>query len=121
MVWTKRYATICIFFGIAAPLTNSTVWGQDQPESGFHFSLDGKFRYGNITGFVQVPRGGGVGTTSNERPKFDELGINQAAIGDPSLTLGWNDHNIYAGASIVRLSGADTLMTCFFTNETESR
>src|SRR5690349_7998176 len=33
----------------------------------------------------------------------------QAAIGDPSLTLGWNDHNIYAGASIVSLSASDTL------------
>lgn len=83
--------------------------GQDQGERGFHVSLDGEFRYGNITGFVQVPEGGSPGSTSNQRPKFDELGINHAAIGDPSLTLGWNDHDIYAGARIVRLSGSNTL------------
>jgi len=118
MVWTNRYAAICIFLGIVASLTNSVAWGQDQGEMGFHLSFDGEFRYGNITGFVQVPRGGGVGTTSNERPKFDELGINQAAIGDPSLTLGWNDHNIYAGASIVRLSGSDTLSSTLISNGT---
>jgi len=85
---------------------------------GFPLSLDGQFRYGNITGFVQVPRGGGAGTTSNERPKFNELGINHAAIGDPSLTLGWNDHNIYGGARIVRLSGSDRLSTALISNGT---
>ena len=86
MFWTKCYFGVLI--GTVACLTNSIAWGQKQGETGFHFSLDGQFRYGNITGFVQVPRGGGVATTSNERPKFDELGINQAAIGDPSLTVG---------------------------------
>jgi hypothetical protein len=35
MVWTNRYAAICIFLGIVASLTNSVAWGQDQPESGF--------------------------------------------------------------------------------------
>ena len=116
MFWRKF--RICGFVGIVASLTFSLAWGQDQREMGFHFSVDGQFRYGNITGFVQVPRGGGAGTTSNERPKFDELGTNQAAIGDPSLTLGWNDHNIYAGASIVRLSGSDTLSSTLISNGT---
>ena len=82
------------FVGIIA-FGCSQVWAQDQGETGFHASLDGEFRYGNIEGFVQIPRGGGAGTTSSERPKFDEIGINQAAIGAPSLTLGWNNHNIY--------------------------
>ena len=88
MFWTRWYIGICVCVGIAASFICSPAWGQDQPATGFHFSLDGQFRYGNISGFVQVPRGGGAGTTSNERPKFDELGINQAAIGVPSATLG---------------------------------
>jgi len=96
----------------------SQVWGQDQAETGFHASLDGEFRYGNITGFLQIPRGGAVGSTSNERPKFDEIGINQAPIGAPSLTLGWNAHNIYGLARIISLSGSDTLSQTLISNGT---
>ena len=118
MLYTKRHVGICVLVGITTSLTYSRAWEQDQREMGFHFSLDGQFRYGNISGFVQIPRGGGVGTTSNERPKFDELGINQAAIGDPSVTVGWNDHNLYGGASIIRLSGSNTLSTTLISNGT---
>jgi hypothetical protein len=118
MFWTRWYIGICVCVGIAASFICSPAWGQDQPATGFHFSLDGQFRYGNISGFVQVPRGGGAGTTSNERPKFDELGINQAAIGVPSLTLGWNNHNLYGGASIIRLSGSNTLSNTLISNGT---
>lgn len=96
----------------------SQVWAQDQAEIGFHASLGGEFRYGNIEGFVQIPRGGGAGTTSSERPKFDEMGINQAAIGAPSLTLGWNNHNIYGLARIIRLSGSDVIGTTLISNGT---
>ena len=117
MFWRKWYVGICVF-GITAALLCSPARGQDQQELGFHFSLDGQFRYGNISGFVQIPRGGGAGTTSNERPKFDELGINQAAIGAPSLTLGWNNHNLYGGASIIRLSGSNTLSNTLISNGT---
>jgi len=69
MFWTKRYLAICVLIGIVDSLTFSPAWGQDQREIDFHFSLDGQFRYGNISGLVQVPRGGGPGTRSNERPK----------------------------------------------------
>ena len=96
----------------------SQVWAQDRGETGFHTSLDGEFRYGNIRGFVQIPRGGGVDSTSSERPKFDEMGINHAAIGAPALTLGWNDHNIYALARIIRLSGSDLLSETLISNGT---
>ena len=117
MFWTKWHIGTCVF-GIIAFFLCSLAWAQDQGEMGFHFSVDGQFRYGNISGFVQIPRGGGVGTTSNERPKFDELGINQAAIGVPSLTLGWNNHNLYGGASIIRLSGSNTLSNTLISNGT---
>jgi hypothetical protein len=118
MFCTKCFIGFCGFVGIVGFLISSLAWGQDQGELGFHFSFDGQFRYGNISGFVQVPRGGGAGTTSNERPKFDELGINHAAIGDPSVTVGWNDHNLYGGASIIRLSGSNTLSTALISNGT---
>jgi hypothetical protein len=86
----------------------SQTWVRQEPDTGFHASLDGSFRYGNINGFLQIPKGGGPGTTSNERPKFHEIGINQAPIGDASLGLEWDNHAIYAGARFVRLSGKNT-------------
>ena len=62
--------------------------------------------------------GGSAGSTSNERPKFNEIGINQAAIGAPSLTVGWNNHNIYGVARIIRLSGSDVLSATLISNGT---
>jgi len=111
-VW---YLGVSLFVGIVAS-SSRQVWGQDQGETGFHVSLDGEFQYGNITGFVQIPKGGSPGSTSSDRPKFNELGIDHAAIGDPSLTLEWNDHDIYAGAHIVRLSGSHTLSATLISN-----
>jgi hypothetical protein len=105
------------FVGIIA-FGCSQVWAQDPGETGFHASVNGGFRYGNIQGFVQIPRGGGAGSTSSERPKFDEIGINQAAIGAPSLTLAWNNHNIYGVARIIRLSGSDVLSETLISNGT---
>jgi hypothetical protein len=96
----------------------SPIWAQDSPETGFHASLDGEFRYGNIEGFVQIPRGGGAGTTSSERPKFSEIGINHAAIGVPSIAVGWNNHNVYGLANIIRLSGSDVLNETLISNGT---
>src|SRR5215813_13257430 len=61
----------------------SPIWAQDSPETGFHASLDGEFRYGNIEGFVQIPRGGGAGTTSSQRPTFSEIGIKSCGYRRP--------------------------------------
>lgn len=105
------------FVGIIA-FGCSQVWGQAQEATGFHASLDGEFRYGNIKGFVQIPRGGGAGTTSGERPTFAEIGINHAAIGAPAVALGWNNHNIYGVARIIRLSGSDVLSETLVSNGT---
>jgi hypothetical protein len=117
-VTSKMWLLATSFFVGIIPFGYSRIWAQDSPETGFHASVDGQFRYGNIEGFVQIPRGGGAGSTSNERPKFDEMGINQAAIGAPSLTLGWNNHNIYGVARIIRLSGSDDLDTTLISNGT---
>jgi hypothetical protein len=87
-----------------------------QEETGFHASFDGSFRYGNISGFLQIPKGGGPGTTSNERPTFHEIGINQAPVGSTALTLEWGNHEIYTGANFIRLSGKDTLASTLISN-----
>jgi len=93
------------FVGIIA-CGYSQVWAQDPGETGFHASLDGEFRYGNIQGFIQIPRGGGVGTTSNERLKFDELVINSSSICAMSFTLCLKYFIIYGVCRVIRFIGS---------------
>ena len=107
----------CLSLGLILSACSQS-WVRQEPETGFHASLDGSFRYGNINGFLQIPSGGGSGTTSNERPKFHEIGINQAPIGDVSLGLEWDNNAIYAGARLVRLSGKNTLSSTLISNGT---
>src|SRR5215470_1830573 len=103
MRWKVLLSGACVFVGVTVSAC-SQKWVR-QEETGFHASMDGEFRYGNISGFLQIPKGGGVGSTSNDRPKFSEIGIHQAPIGDAGLTLGWNNNELYAGARFIRLSG----------------
>jgi hypothetical protein len=112
-VW---FAGTCLFISLTVSACSQS-WVR-QEETGFHASLDGSFRYGNISGFLQIPKGGGVGSTSNDRPKFNEIGINQAPIGDAALTLAWDNNELYAGARFVRLSGNDTLSSTLISNGT---
>src|SRR2546430_15731666 len=84
---------ICLLVSVFL-LSCSQSWVRQAPEKGFHGSVDGSFRYGNIHGLLQLPSGGGTGTTSNARPELHELGINHAPIDDPSATLEWGDNQI---------------------------
>jgi hypothetical protein len=106
----------CLLVGIAVSACSQN-WVR-QEETGFHGSIDGSFRYGNISGFLQIPKGGGVGSTSNDRPRFSEIGINQAPIGDAGLTLDWNNQELYGVARFVRLSGNDVLTSTLISNGT---
>jgi hypothetical protein len=62
-----------------------------------------------VHGFAQTPSGGNPGTTSPRRPKFREIGIDNAQIVDASVTFGFQNHEIYVGGQFVGLSGDDTL------------
>jgi len=46
--------------------------------------------YGKIDGFVQIPKGGQYGTTTVERPTFDELGINKIGFSSLKLQAEWD-------------------------------
>jgi hypothetical protein len=72
-------------------------------------SPEASFLYGDVDGFVQIPRGGQPGTTSSKRPTFDELGIGGVPMADVSVAGGVAGHQIYVGARIVEASGDATL------------
>jgi hypothetical protein len=78
----------------------------------FTLSVAGTFLYGSASGYVQTPSGGEPGTTSKERPKFSEIGIDNASIGDGQLTATFGEqqrNEVYVGGQFIRLSGSDTL------------
>ncbi|AYZ73147.1 hypothetical protein EGX98_03240 [Fusobacterium necrophorum] len=45
---------------------------------------------GKMDGFVQIPKGGQYGTTSKERPTFEELGVNYVYYPEITFTTKWD-------------------------------
>jgi hypothetical protein len=56
-----------------------------------------------------VPSGGNKGTTSHNRPKLSEVGIDDGSIYDAEGKYRWGPHEISVGGQWVGLSGDDTL------------
>jgi hypothetical protein len=65
--------------------------------------------YGPISGYLQTPSGGTPGTTSDKRPTFEELGMDNVGIIDAAVAAGKGAHDLYVGARIVRLQSDTTL------------
>jgi hypothetical protein len=78
-------------------------------DADWRFSLDVSYLYGHVSGYVQTPSGGEPGTTSSKRPRFSELGIDNASMADVAATGAWHNEELYLGAQIIRLSGDATL------------
>ncbi|HEX8915972.1 MAG TPA: hypothetical protein VF796_26730 [Humisphaera sp.] len=77
---------------------------------GVHVSAEGSYLYGSVRGSLQTPSGGRTGTTSPGRPSLEEIGIDDASIGDVALTLSIpGGHRFYAGGQFIGLSGGATL------------
>src|SRR5438874_669898 len=76
---------------------------QAQRDDDFHLSFQGSYLYGPADGFIQTPSGGRPGTTSRQRPRFGEMGINDASIGDVQLNLDWRRERVFFGGQFIRL------------------
>ena len=84
-------------------------WTHLETEKGFHLAFDASGSYGPISGYTQAPLGGAPSSTSDKRPKFDELGINTMTMVNLSLSGGMDSHYVYGAAHLVDLSGENTL------------
>ncbi len=83
---------------------------QDQrDEHDLRVTLDLRYMYGETDGFVQTPRGGEEGTTSNNRPSLSEMGIDDVHAFDASLEFQLDQHIFIAGGEFIRMNGSDTL------------
>src|SRR6266571_3550066 len=65
--------------------------------SKLHFSLEGMWLYGPVSGYMQTPSGGKTGTTSSKRPTLKELGIDNASVFDAELTGEIGNQGFYLG------------------------
>jgi hypothetical protein len=104
--WVWRGAA-CILAGMAG--IGCGTWKRQSPEPMLQASVAGGARFGPIDGFAQVPAGGAPGTTSGNRPTFDELGIDTVAAADTSVALRWGAHGLFGGAVLTELSGSSVL------------
>ena len=71
----------------------------------FHLTIEGLWLYGPVSGHVQTPRGGQIGTTGKDRPTFGEIGINSASVFDFEAMPALGDHGMYIGGQWIRLEG----------------
>jgi hypothetical protein len=78
-------------------------------DNDWRLAVETRYFYAPIDGFLQTPSGGQPGTSSRGRPTFDELGVEHASLFDAELTLGWRQHEVYAGAQLVRVAEDATL------------
>lgn len=83
-------------------------------------SLYGVFNFANTDGFVQIPKGGSLITSSNERPTLDELGINHFpannAFFDIGLKFDWCRFGLYADYQHNHPNGTSTLTNDLLTH-----
>lgn len=76
----------------------------------FHVWAGATAGWGPISGYLQTPAGGKVGTTSSRRPTLDELGIDDAVAKGPfTISARWGNHEVYGGVDLLDLSGRATL------------
>jgi hypothetical protein len=101
-------AIASLMIGVVVASAQSSVAGWEEG-SPFKLQLTGSYLYGPVDGFIQTPSGGEAGTTSRQRPRFREMGINTANIGDVELDLDWRNDRFFAGGQFIDLSGSHTL------------
>lgn len=84
-------------------------WTHLEEERGFHLIFDASGSYGPASGYTQTPLGGAPSSSSNKRPKFDELGINTTTMVNLSLSASMDSHYVFGSAHLMDLNGDSTL------------
>lgn len=65
--------------------------------------------YGSINGFIQIPKGGQFGSTTDRKPEFNELGIDNINYPNLEVNLKWDNLFIYSGVNYNTFKGRSTL------------
>lgn len=98
----KIHSKILIYLLLAIP-TLAWAW---TPES---LIISGTWLYGPMNGFVQIPDGGRVGTSSPRRPTLSDLGIDHSNNYDFAINVNWHNFSLYGGYQYLRPNASTTL------------
>lgn len=85
---------------------STAVFGFTAPNS---YSVRGYYNFGEIDGFVQIPRGGQFNTTSDRRPTFKELGIEDIQYPELSFQANWDKFSLYGEVEYLKFDGKANL------------
>lgn len=89
------------------------------PEAPKSYSVKYFHNFASMDGFVQIPKGGQFGTTSERRPEFDELGIKNISYPEVTLSANWDKFNMYYSLSYKTFKGGATLKKDLITHDTQ--
>lgn len=99
-------------------LMSATVYSFDlTPKFPNSYSLKYFHNFGTIDGFVQIPKGGKAGTSTDRRPEFNELGIKNISYPELSLTAKWDKFNMYFATKYKTFKGSATLKSDLITHD----
>src|SRR5215470_3568326 len=105
-----KLGCVAIGVGLAIAPLGAAEPGVEEPKPWpVAFSLQGSYNFGDVDGFMQTPSGGKPGTSSPERPTFDELNINDVSFYEGRLDVRWRHLDFFGGYQYIRLDGDGTL------------
>lgn len=91
-----------LLLSVLALSSSALAFNLETPKS---YSVKYTHNFARLDGFVQIPKGGQFGTTSEKRPEFNELGI--GSISYPELFLGakWDKFSVYSEIKYLTFKG----------------
>lgn len=97
-----------IFIPVVTLVLTSTTYAMEisAPKS---YELKYVHSFGNINGFVQIPKGGQHGTATEKRPEFKELGIKHVSYPSLSGKMKWNKFAISLDLDYQTFKGTGTI------------
>ncbi len=90
-------------------LIGQTIYGAPLFTAPKEYSFRYMHYFGNIEGFVQIPRGGQFGSTTVEKPEFSDLGIDNINYPDFRATIKWEDFFINFGLEYKSFKGSNQI------------
>jgi hypothetical protein len=97
MTSTRRYLAL-----LAALLVSASASADDGK---LHVSVQPRYRVGQVSGDLQTGKGGSVGTTSQERPTLEEIGVQLGHEPGIEVKAMWRGHEVNLDASALFLYG----------------
>ncbi len=78
-----------------------------------HVRAEGYVRVGATSGFLQTPKGGQPGTTTERRPALDEIGADLGEEIGVRAETAWRRHEVHLDLALLLLGGSDKLRDGF--------